>query len=175
MPLTRFFIIGFESRTTARSQTASSGSMLTLPTRNGSLFVFANIWDEPSHMYLVFSAFSWSWFVNIHILTPLMQRRSTAAEVEESAAEQLVCIVSVWMMVYTMLGSNPLNVGCMHYEEERPRIKPYGTQCRSGMNSKISFWKDRAWVQSLRKNWKHSSTDSPMPNDTSRHQLLDIN
>jgi len=86
--LTYFFIVRFESRTTPRSRTASIGSMSTPPTRNGDLFVVANIWDEPTNMNWVFSAFSRSRFDDIHMSTSLMQHRSTAAEAE--TAEQLV-------------------------------------------------------------------------------------
>jgi hypothetical protein len=60
------------------------------PTRYGSLFVFAIISDEPSHMHRVFSAFSHSRFDGIHISTSLILRSSTPAEIEASAAELLI-------------------------------------------------------------------------------------
>jgi len=82
--------MALQSRTTPRSRTASSGSMSTTQLRNGALFVFAKIWDEPTHMNWVFSASSRSQFYDIHASTSLMQHRSTAAEVEALAAVQLV-------------------------------------------------------------------------------------
>ena len=44
------------------------------PTRNGSWFVFANIWDELSHMHWVFWAYSQSRFGDINLSTFLMQQ-----------------------------------------------------------------------------------------------------